>query len=68
MNDLEIRRADCDRVNPDQNLGSRWDRRRLLAQEKLIGIAKHPGLHQIGNGKVGRCFDAGGLIHGRSLF
>ncbi|MGY4311202.1 hypothetical protein [Bradyrhizobium sp. JR3.5] len=68
MDDFEIGGANRNRVDAHQHFGTRWDRRRLLAKQELVGVTKDPGFHQVGDGKVGRCLDAGRLVHGRFLF
>ncbi|WP_299113600.1 hypothetical protein [uncultured Bradyrhizobium sp.] len=68
MDDLEIGRTDRDRIDAHQHLGARRRRRWLVAKVELIRVTKDPGFHQVGDGKIGRCLDAGRLIHGRFLF
>src|SRR5438270_10247055 len=63
MDDFKIRRADRDRIDAHQDLGACWNRGWLVAQKKLIRAAQDPGLHLLGNGQFGRCFDTGGGIH-----
>ena len=50
--DLHVRAADGDRVDPDQNLG--WTRFRdgLFREPKLFGIVEDPCLHGLGNGEA----------------
>ena len=47
--DLDVRRADRDRIDPHQHLGRPWLRHRLLDESKLLRAAQHPGLHPVGN-------------------
>jgi hypothetical protein len=53
MDDLEIGGTDRHRVDPDQHFRAFWNRRRFVAQQQLVRIAQHPGLHPRGDGKVG---------------
>src|ERR1700692_4812688 len=45
----------------NQSFRAPRNRRGLVAQEKLVGVAQDPSLHLIGNRKLGRCLDAGGV-------
>ena len=47
IDDLEIGRADRDRVDAHQHLGLLRHRHRLVRQRELAGIAEHPCLHGV---------------------
>ena len=47
IDDLEIGRADRDRVDAHQHLGPLRHRHRLVRQRQLAGIAEHPCLHGV---------------------
>ena len=47
--DLDVRRAHRDRIDPHQHLGRPWLRHRLLDESKLLRAAQHPGLHPVGD-------------------
>jgi hypothetical protein len=62
IDDLKVRRADCDRVDAYQHFCFLWHRDRLFRNGELTGITQHPSTLAIGNGKfvvigfyTGRC-------------
>ena len=61
--DLEIGRADRDRVDAHQHLGALRHRHRLFDELQLAGIAEHPGPHRVGHGHVLGGLHAGRCIH-----
>src|SRR5262252_9066231 len=63
IDDLEIGRADRDRVDAHQDLGFFRHRYRLLPQRKLAGIAEHPRLHGVRDGIIGARFYSGWRVH-----
>src|SRR6516225_6345605 len=63
IDDLEVGRADRDRVDTHQHLGLLRHRYRLLPQRKLAGIAEHPRLHGVRDGIVRARFYSGWRIH-----
>src|SRR6516225_5204281 len=63
IDDLEVGRADRDRVDAHQDLGPLRHRYRLLPQRKLAGIAEHPRLHGVRDGIVRARFYSGWRVH-----
>src|SRR5215831_3481936 len=63
IDDLEIGRADRDRVDAHQDLGLFRHRYRLLSQRKLTGIAEHPRLHGVRDGIVRARFYSSWRVH-----
>src|SRR6516225_9973582 len=63
IDDLEVGRADRDRVDAHQHLGLLRHRDRLLPQRKLAGIAEHPRLHGVRDGIVRAHFYSGWRVH-----
>ena len=47
LDDLDVGRADRDRVDPHQHLGRAGLGHRLFDQRQLLGVAEHPGLHRL---------------------
>src|SRR5207342_1170214 len=50
--DLQIGGADGDGVDAHENLGALRHGNRLVREREVAGIAEHPGLHGVGDGKV----------------
>src|SRR5262249_25011637 len=63
IDDLEIGRADRDRVDAHQDLGLFRHRYRLLPQRKLTGIAEHPRFHGVRDGIVRARFYSSWRVH-----
>src|SRR5262249_7180455 len=63
IDDLEIGRADRDRIDAHQDLGLLRHRYRLLPQRKLAGIAEHPRLHGVRDGVIRARFYSGWRVH-----
>src|SRR5262245_27975554 len=63
IDDLEIGRADRDRVDAHQDLGLFRHRYRLLPQRKLTGIAQHPRLHGVWDAIVRARLYSRWLVH-----
>ena len=63
IDDLEIGRADRDRVDAHQHLGLLRHRHRLVPQQQLAGIAEHPCLHGVGNGIIRARFYSSWRVH-----
>src|SRR4029078_6362065 len=68
MDDLKVGCTDRHRIDPDQDFRAGGNGYRLIAQRQLIRIAQYPGLHPIGDRKLGGSLDAGGSVHGRVLW
>src|SRR6266545_4819869 len=63
IDDLEIGRADRDRVDAYEDFGPLRHRHRLLAQRKLAGIAEHPCFHRLRDGVIPARLDSGWCVH-----
>jgi hypothetical protein len=63
VDDFEVGRADRDCIDAYQHFGARRDGHGLAAQEQLFRSAKHPGLHLVRDGKVGRRLDPCRSVH-----
>ena len=63
IDDLEIGRADRDRVDAHQHLGLLRHRYRLVPEQQLAGIAEHPCLHGVGDGIIRARLYSGWRVH-----
>ena len=63
IDDLEVGRADRDRVDAHQHLGLLRHRHRLVLQAELAGIAEHPCLHGVGDRVVLARLHSGRRVH-----
>src|SRR3569623_854165 len=63
VNNLEVSRADRDRIDTHQHFRLLRHRHWLGAERELIGIAENPCTHGVRNWKIGRGFGFVVLVH-----